>query len=79
MDVVMYARRGCAASRAMAEYLGRLGIAFRVRDLDRDRGARREWEDLDGQVTPLIVIDQRQIVRGLDRLRFDQLVGLIGC
>lgn len=79
MDVVMYGRRGCAGSRVMAEYLGRLGIAFRLRDVDGDRGARREWEDLDGQVTPLIVIDSGRIVRGLDRTRFDQLVGLIGC
>jgi hypothetical protein len=30
-------------------------------------------------VTPLLVIDQRQIVRGLDRARVDQLVGWIGC
>lgn len=75
----MYARRGCAASRAMADYLGRLGFTYRLRDVDRDGGARREWEDLDGQITPLIVIDHGRIVRGLDRTRFDQLVGLIGC
>jgi len=30
-------------------------------------------------VTPLVVIDQRQIVRGLDRSRLDQLLGCIGC
>lgn len=79
MGVVMYTRRGCAASGVMADHLARLGIAFRSRDVDRDGLARREWEDLDGQVTPLIVIDSGRIVRGLDRTRFDQLVGLIGC
>jgi len=63
----------------MRDYLRGLGIESRMRAVDGDAVARREWEDLDGQVTPLLVIDQRQIVRGLDRARVDQLVGWIGC
>jgi glutaredoxin len=79
MDAVIYTRDGCQDSVVMRDYLSSLGIQSRMRAVDDDAGARREWEDLDGQVTPLLVIDQRQIVRGLDRARVDQLVGWIGC
>jgi glutaredoxin len=79
MDAVIYTRDGCEESVVMRDYLTSLGIPSRMRAVDGDAGARREWEDLDGQVTPLLVIDQRQIVRGLDRARVDQLVGWIGC
>jgi hypothetical protein len=79
MDAVIYVREGCADSAVMRDYLRSLGIESRVRAVDGDAAARREWEDLDGQVTPLLVIDKRQIVRGLDRARVDQLVGWIGC
>ena len=79
MDVVLYFRSGSEDSRVIREYLQNLGVAFRSRQVDRDAGARREWEDLDGEVTPLVVIDRRQIVRGLDRSRLDQLLGWIGC
>ncbi len=79
MDVVLYFRSESEESRVIREYLQNLGIEYRLRPVDHDAGARREWEDLDGEVTPLVVIDQRQIVRGLDRARLDQLLGWIGC
>src|SRR5207249_188653 len=69
MDAVIYTRKGCEASQVVRDHLRTLGIESRMRAVDRDATARREWEDLDGQVTPLLVIDQRQIVRGLDRAR----------
>lgn len=77
MDAVIYCRNGDAES--MREYLYGLGIDCRMRRIDGDASARQEWEDLDGQVTPLLVLDQRRIVRGFDRARVDQLVGWIGC
>lgn len=79
MDAVIYTREGCQESEVMRDYLKSLGIDCRMKPVDGDAGARREWEDLDGQVTPLLVIDQRRIVRGFDRARVDQLVGWIGC
>jgi glutaredoxin len=79
MDVVIYCRNGCQESEVMREYLKSLGLDYRLKSVDGDDGARREWEDLDGQVTPLLLIDQRQIVRGMDRARIDQLIGWIGC
>ena len=80
MSAIMYCRTGDADSQVMEEYLRGLGIGCRVRHIDNgDAGARQEWEDLDGQVTPIVVLDEHQIVRGLDRTRVDQLIGWIGC
>jgi hypothetical protein len=80
MDAIIYTRTGDIGSVVMRDYLSGLGIGCQVRNIDNgDPGARREWEDLDGEVTPLLVLDQRRIVRGFDRTRVDQLVGWIGC
>jgi glutaredoxin len=79
MDVVIYSRRDCVESAVMRDYLARIGVDFRELAVDGDATARREWEDLDGQVTPILVIDKRRIVRGLDQARLDQLFGFIGC
>lgn len=79
MDVVIYSKRNCPESAIMRDCLHRLGISFREARVDGDAGARAEWEDYDGLVTPLVVIDQRRIVRGLDRARLDQALGFIGC
>ncbi len=76
----MYCRIDDADSLVMQDHLHLLGIGCRVRHIDNgDPSARREWENLDGEVTPLLVLDQGRIVRGLDRTRVDQLVGWIGC
>jgi glutaredoxin len=79
VDAVIYTRSGCEDSEVMRDYLRSLGIESAMRVVDGDASARQEWEDFDGQVTPLLVIDQRRIVRGFDRGRIDQLVGWIGC
>ncbi len=79
VDAVIYSKTGCQESEVMREYLNAHGIDCRLRPVDGDRGARQEWEDLDGQVTPLLVLDHRGIVRGLDTARIDQLIGFIGC
>jgi glutaredoxin len=79
MDVVIYSRDGCVESAVMRDQLTRLGVNYREVAVDGDAAARQEWEDLDGQVTPVVVIDQRRIVRGLDRARLDQAFGFIGC
>jgi hypothetical protein len=77
MGAVIYCKNGEA--EPMREYLNGLGIECLMRRIDGDPGARQEWEDLDGQVTPLLVLDERRVVRGFDRTRVDQLVGWIGC
>jgi hypothetical protein len=80
MDAIIYCRTGDRDSEVMRDYLRDLSIGCTVRHIDNgDPGARREWEDLDGQVTPLLVLDQHRIVRGFDRTRVNQLVGWIGC
>ena len=79
MDVVVYCREDCQESQVMREYLDTLGLEYRLKTVQNgDLGATREWEDLDGEVTPLVVIDHSRIVRGLDRARLDQHLGLIG-
>jgi hypothetical protein len=80
MDAIIYGRTDCQDTEVMRDYLRSIGIGCRVRHIDNgDPGARREWEHLDGQVTPLLVLDPSRIVRGLDRTRVDQLTGSIGC
>lgn len=79
MDVVFYHRADDPDSEAMREYLESQGITYRTRLIDADGEARQEWEDLDGQVTPIITIDRTQIVRGLDRTRLDSFMGVVGC
>lgn len=80
MDIVIYSREGEAESEVMRDYLAGLGFDAKVRHVNNgDPRATREWEDLDGEVTPLTVIDRRQVVRGFDRTRVDQLIGWIGC
>ena len=80
MDIVIYSKAGCEESEVMRAYLQGMGLNPRLRRVDEgDSAARQEWEDFDGQVTPLTVIDQRQIIRGFDRTRVDQLIGWVGC
>ncbi len=80
MDAIIYCRASDPDSQVMHDYLEGLGIGCRMRQIDNgDPAARREWEDLDGEVTPLLIIDSERIVRGLDRSWVDQLVGWIGC
>ena len=80
MDAIIYCTTDCRDTEVMRDYLRTIGIGCRVRHIDNgDASARREWEDLDGQVTPLTVLDPSRIVRGLDRTRVDQLTGGIGC
>ena len=79
MDVVLYHRSGDPDSETMRNYLESHGISYRARLIDADGEARREWEDLDGQVTPVVTIDRTQIVRGLDRTRLDSFMGVVGC
>lgn len=80
MDPIIYCRADDAASRVMEEHLRDLGVGCRVRHIDNgDPLARLEWEQLDGRVTPLLILDENRIVRGLDRTRVDQLLGWIGC
>ncbi|MEP7105446.1 MAG: glutaredoxin [Chloroflexota bacterium] len=79
MDVVIYSRRDCVESAVMRDYLARMGVDFRELAVDGDAAARQDWEDLDGQVTPLLVVDQRRIVLDVDQAWLDQIFGYIGC
>jgi len=63
----------------MVELLDDLGIQFRYRAVNRDASARREWEQLDGERVPMLRMGNHTIVRGLDRIKVQQLFGWVGC
>jgi len=78
-DAVLYGADGSRESVAMAELLNEMGVAFEYRSVNRDPAARKEWEDLDGERLPMLRLGSRGIVRGLDRIKVQQLVGWVGC
>jgi hypothetical protein len=79
MDAVLYGADGSRESAAMAELLSEMGVEFEYRSVNTDPAARREWEDLDGERIPMLRLGSAGIVRGLDRIKVQQLVGWVGC
>jgi len=78
-DAVLYGADGSRESAAMADLLTEMGVEFEYRSVNRDPAARREWEDLDGERLPMFRLGSKGIVRGLDRIKVQQLVGWVGC
>jgi hypothetical protein len=77
-DTVLYGTDGSRESAAMADLLSEMGVEFEYRSVNRDPAARREWEDLDGERLPMLRLGNRGIVRGLDQIKVQQLVGWVG-
>jgi len=78
-DAILYGADGSRESAAMAELLREMGVEFEYRSVNSDPAARREWEDLDGERIPMLRLGSAGIVRGLDRIKVQQLVGWVGC
>ena len=78
-EAVLYGSDDSEESNAMADVLRELGIQFRYRAVNRDSAAMREWEQLDGERVPMLRMGNHTIVRGLDRIRLQQLFGWVGC
>ncbi len=78
-DAILYGADGSRESAAMAELLNEMGVEFEYRSVNTDPAARREWEDLDGERIPMLRLGSNGIVRGLDRIKVQQLVGWVGC
>jgi len=78
-DAVLYGSDESQDSRAMANLLNELGVRFEFRSVSRDSAARREWEQLDGDLVPLLRLGNNSIVRGFDRIKVQQLFGWVGC
>lgn len=76
---VLYGADGSLESAAMADVLNEMGVEFEYRSVSRDAAARREWEDLDGESIPMLRLGSMGIVRGLDRIKVQQLFGWVGC
>ena len=75
---LLYGSYESADSVTMVALLEQLGVAFEFRAVNRDAIARREWEQLDGDCVPLLRMDNNSIVRGLDRIKLQQLAGWVG-
>lgn len=78
-DAVLYGADGCRESAAMADLLNEMGVEFEYRSVSHDPAAEREWEDLDGESLPMLRVGSIGIVRGLDRIKVQQLIGWVGC
>ena len=78
-DAILYGWDGSKESAAMAELLHELGVPFEYRSVSRDSAARKEWEDLDGERLAVLRLGANYIVRGLDQIRIQQIVGWVGC
>ena len=63
----------------MVDLLNELGVAFVYRLVNRDPSAMREWEQLDGERVPVLRVGKNTIIRGLDRIKVQQLIGWVGC
>ena len=78
-DAVLYGADGSSESAAMVDLLHEMGVEFEYRSVNSDPAARREWEDLDGESIPMLRLGSIGIVRGLDRIKVQQLIGWVGC
>ena len=78
-EAVLYGSDESSESCAMVELLHELGVQFEYRIVNRDPAAMREWEQLDGERVPLLRMGKNSIVRGLDRIKLQQMFGWVGC
>lgn len=78
-QALLYGSGDSPESNAMADLLHDLGVDFEFREVNRDAAAAREWEQLDGDQLPMLRFGQNAFVRGLDRIKIQQLFGLVGC
>jgi hypothetical protein len=78
-EAVLYGSDESGESTAMVELLNELGVTFEFRAVDHDPAAMREFEQLDGERVPLLRMGNNSIIRGFDRIKVQQLFGLVGC
>ncbi|MGH7765052.1 MAG: hypothetical protein ACREOM_11635 [Candidatus Dormibacteraceae bacterium] len=78
-DAILYGSDGSVESSAMVEILNELGVQFEYRCVSCNPAALREWEQLDGEQVPLLRMGKNSIVRGLDRIKLQQMFGWVGC
>lgn len=78
-EAILYGSDECEESKAMAELLRSMGVAFRLRVVNRDDAAMTEWEQLDGERVPMLRMGNNAIIRGFDQVRIQQLFGWVGC
>jgi glutaredoxin len=78
-QAVMYGSDESSDTTAMAELLNELGVEFEYRVVNRDDAAAREWEQLDGDLLPVLRLGNNAFVRGFDSIKIQQPFGWVGC
>lgn len=78
-QAVLYGSGDSRESNSMVELLQALGVEFEFREVDRDPVATREWEQLDGDLLPILRLGNNTLLRGFDRIKIQQLFGWVGC
>lgn len=75
-DVVLYTTSWCGWCRKTIAHLDRHGVLYDNRDIERDQQAYEDLKRKTGSTgVPVIEIDG-ELIRGFDRERIDQLLGL---
>ena len=77
-EAILYGSDECGECQMAASLLRDMGVDFHFRPVNRDALARSEWEQLDGEQVPMLRLGHHTIVRGFDRIRFQQLFGYVG-
>ena len=70
--VVLYRTAWCGYCKQAAAYMNQRGVSFIERDIERDTGARRDYNQYRVSGVPLIVMGS-QTLRGFNAQRFDQM------
>lgn len=71
--VIIYSAEWCAFCKTEKQYLDRLGVAYTVRDIEKDEGAMDELLAKVGGTTSSIPVTDinGEIIRGFDRVAID--------
>lgn len=77
-NVIIYSAPWCAFCKTEKQYLEHLGVAFTVRDIETDEGARDELlAKVGGSASSVPVTDiDGVIIRGFDRAKIDATLKL---
>lgn len=70
---MIYTHQTCPWGRAARAYLDQRGVAYQVRDVERDSAARAEFRQLGGIGTPLLLLGTH-VIHGFDPLELEMLL-----
>jgi glycogen debranching enzyme/glutaredoxin len=75
-EIIVYFSPACPHCRQLLEYLGSNGIKYSGRDVTISESARQDVERLTGRLTIPVVVIKGEIIKGFDRKRLKNLLGI---